>query len=195
MNELENQNSLITAEANKILYEKGLWTMLSKYGKPAPTGSYALGLMVWRDLDIYLESDEMTRSRFFQLGAEIASALNPQRMHYRNEFLGKTPGLPVGFYWGIYVSGLVSPEEWKIDLWAMDSKQREEFKKADDALKAQIDDKNRLIILEIKSHFYTHPEYRRKFSGLDIYQAVIKNDIKSVAEFAGWLERNKGISS
>ncbi len=194
MNELEKQNLVIVNEANKILYDYGLLEILGKYGNPVPTGSYVLGLMTWRDLDIYIETDEMTESRFFRLGGEVASALKPQRMHYRNEFLGKTPDLPVGFYWGIYASGLVSPEEWKIDLWAIGSEQRKSFQKSMDELRASIDEKCHLVILEIKDHYWRHPEYRKKFGSVDIYRAVIEEDIKSVREFAKWLEENKGIS-
>lgn len=194
MNDLEKQNSLIVAEANKILYDRGFFAMLSKYGNPAPTGSYMLGLMTWRDLDIYLESDEMTVGRFFQLGAEIASAIRPQRMHFRNEFLGKTPGLPLGFYWGIYVSSAEFPEEWKIDVWSVDSEQAKRFQKSSDDLRASINEKSRLVILEIKSHFYNHPEYRRGFGSVDIYQAVIEKGIRSVEDFAGWLQEHRGLS-
>lgn len=195
MNELEKLNSIIVGEANKILYDHGLLRILGKYGNPVPTGSYVLGLMTWRDLDIYIETDEVTESKFFQLGSEVASALKPQRMHYRNEFLGRTPELPVGFYWGIYVTGLVSIEEWKIDLWAIDSEQRKSLQEDFDKLRASINEESRLIILEIKNHFYTHPEYRRKFGSVDIYQAVIEEGVKSVEEFAGWLRENKGVTS
>ena len=193
MNELEKQNSVLISEANKILYDHELLEILGKYGNPVPTGSYVLGLMTWRDLDIYIEADGITESRFFQLGAEMATALKPQRMHYRNEFLGKTPNLPVGLYWGIYVSGLVAPEEWKIDLWAIDSEQSRASKKAFDELRASIGEESRLIILEIKNHFYKHPEYRKKFGSVDIYRAVIEEDIRSVEEFTEWLEKNRGM--
>ena len=195
MNALEKLNSTMTGEGNKILYNHGLVEIISKYGIPVPTGSYVLGLMTWRDLDIYIETDFITESDFFKLGGEIASRLKPQRMHYRNEFLGKTPNLPVGFYWGIYVTGLVSPEEWKIDLWAIDSEQRKNFQKSMDELRAGISKERRLVILEIKNHYWKHPEYRKTFYSLDIYQAVIEEDIKTVREFAGWLEKNRGISS
>ena len=134
MNELEEQNSMIVAEANRILHDRGLLGILSKYGNPSPTGSYVLGLMTWRDLDIYLESDEVTVGRFFQLGAEIASGIRPQRMQFRNEFLGKTPGLPLGFYWGIYVLSPDFPEEWKIDIWAISSEQVKRYQKSLDEL-------------------------------------------------------------
>ncbi len=194
MNELEKQNSVIVSEANKILYDYGLLAILGKYGNPVPTGSYVLGLMTWRDLDIYIEANEITESRFFQLGGEVALRLKPQRMHYRNEFLGKTADLPVGLYWGVYVSGLVTPEEWKIDLWAIDAEQRKSVQKEFDKLRASIGDERRLVILEIKNHFYKHPEYRRGFGSVDIYHAVIEEDIRSVREFAKWLEKNRGIT-
>ena len=158
MNDLEKQNSIIVSEANKILRDRGLLSILEKYGNAVPTGSYVLGLMTWRDLDIYLESDEMTIGKFFKLGAEIAEALRPQRMHFRNEFLGKTPGLPLGFYWGIYVNSPEFPGEWKIDIWSMDSAQLNRYQKSFSELKADIGEDARLIILEIKNHFYKHPD-------------------------------------
>ena len=46
----------------------------------------------------------------------------------------------------------------------------------------------------IKKHFCKHPEYRQNFNGMDIYHAVIEEDIKSIKEFARWLEKNREIS-
>ena len=77
MDELEKLNSTIISEANKILYDQGLLEILGKYGNPVLTGSYVLELMTWRDLDIYLGTNQMTESRFFQLGVEIALCLKP----------------------------------------------------------------------------------------------------------------------
>ncbi|MBA7611194.1 hypothetical protein ES703_18413 [subsurface metagenome] len=193
MDELEKLNSTIIGEANRILYDHGLLQVLGKYGNPVLTGSYVLELMTWRDLDIYLETDEMTESRFFQLGAEIAWCLKPQRMHYRNEFIGKTPNLPVGFYWGTYVTGSDFPEEWKIDLWAIDSEQKTILQKGLDELRVKINEDKKPVILMIKNHFCKHTEYRRKFTSMDIYLAVIEEDIMSIEEFARWLEKNKEI--
>jgi len=148
--------------------------------------------MTWRDLDIYLEVTKMTEKRFFDLGKEIALSLKPHRMHFRNEIIGKTPNLPVGFYWGIYAT-LKFSDVWKIDIWAMDSSQIHLYQKELDDLKATIDEEKRRKILAIKNHFYKHPEYRRKFAARDIYNAVITENVKSIKEFSEWLRRNKGI--
>lgn len=145
-----------------------------------------------RDLDIYLEADEMTEQRFFDLGKEIVIALKPHRMHFRNEFIGKTPNLPKGFYWGIYTT-LKFPDVWKIDIWAMDSNQINLYQKESDDLKSRIDDEKRPIILMIKNRFYKHPEYRRKFAASDIYDAVTMENVKSIKEFSEWLRKNKRV--
>ncbi|MEE8414617.1 MAG: hypothetical protein V3R96_08710 [Dehalococcoidales bacterium] len=194
MSELEKLNSTIMGEANRILYDHGLLQLLGEYGNPVVTGSYVLELMTWRDLDIYIETDDMTETTFFRLGADITQRLKPSRMHYRNEFIAETPGLPLGLYWGIYLSGLGFPEEWKIDLWAIDSEQRIILQKVLDDLRIKIGEDLKPAILAIKNHFCRHPEYRRKFTSMDIYQAVIEENIKSVEDFAVWLEENRGIS-
>ena len=61
-------------------------------------------------------------------------------------------------------------------------------------MKSGITPGNRPTILAIKNHFFAHPEYRRGFSSMDIYNSVLKEGIRSVFEFSQWLKDNKGIS-
>jgi hypothetical protein len=37
-------------------------------------------------------------------------------MHYRDETIARTPGLPSGLYWGVYL-GNERDGAWKIDIW------------------------------------------------------------------------------
>jgi hypothetical protein len=64
---LVKQNKRIKEEADTILHEKRLLEILNDFGKPYVSGSYALDLMTWRDLDIYLETDLISEQRFFHL--------------------------------------------------------------------------------------------------------------------------------
>ena len=41
--------------ANRILYEFGLFKMLDLIGKPHIIGSYRMNMMAWNDLDIDIE--------------------------------------------------------------------------------------------------------------------------------------------
>ena len=193
MDKLNKRNAAITSEANKILYDYRLLAILEKYGNPVPTGSYMLGLMTWRDLDIHLETNEMTEVGFFELGQDIALCLKPHRMHYRNEFVGKTPDLPTGYYWGIYTNVLRTNELWKIDIWSIGSEQMELNQKEFNDLRPRINAANRAAILTGKHHFCQHPEYRKAFTSMDIYHAVTERGVKTVEEFSQWLQENKGI--
>ena len=67
-NSLLVQNDLIKKEADEILTGKRLLSILNLFGTPHISGSYALNLMTWRDLDIYLEVENISKSDFFILG-------------------------------------------------------------------------------------------------------------------------------
>jgi hypothetical protein len=188
MDTLEKQNRLLIAEADRILHEFGLLEIMGKYGQPFVNGSYVLGLMTWRDLDIHLEMNIPDEERFFHLGGEIASALKPWRMSYRNELLTRTPNLPLGFYFGVHTFILGGAEEWKIDIWAVDTQQIEEGSKLLAELQAGINANSKKAILEIKDRFCRHPEYRTGLHSMDIYEAVMKHDIKTPEGFIKYMK-------
>ncbi|RLI51537.1 hypothetical protein DRO61_02215 [Candidatus Bathyarchaeota archaeon] len=65
MNKNEKLNLTLISEANTILNDYNLLKILEKFGTPHIHGSYSLNLMTWRDLDLYLENDEITVKIFF----------------------------------------------------------------------------------------------------------------------------------
>ena len=197
--EYEKTNSKLVSEANVILHDYGLLELLSEYGKPVVQGSYSLNLMTWRDLDIHLEIDKPTVEGFFRLGMEIATKLKPRRMSLRNELASDNPDIPRGLYWGIYTK-LAFPEMWKIDIFAMNSKQFAYNAKRSEDLKAKITEENRPTILRIKTYFcipsvskMIDPRYRRRYCSMDIYRSVLEDKVRSVEDFSKWLDRNKGV--
>ncbi|HEX2944847.1 MAG TPA: hypothetical protein VHT96_02705 [Clostridia bacterium] len=193
MSKLETMCSAIMKEADDILYKMSLLDELKKYGDVFITGSYYLNLMTWRDLDLYIDNSNMSNEHFFRLGHDIASIIQPHRMHYRNEFIGNSQGLPKGLYWGIYTN-IIEPGTWKIDLWAVDSMQFAGFKNDVNKLKSKIDSYKREMILEIKANVCNHPFYRKEFTSVDIYQAVLDESVINLEEFKKWLKENKNVT-
>ncbi len=182
----------LRAEADEILWDRGLHHLLAQHGEVYPTGSYALQLMVWRDLDLYLVSPGITVGTFFGLGARISELLAAPRMHFRNERVGHTPDLPRdGLYWGIYL-GLERGGAWKIDLWAMDEVEHGRLQAHLDAIEMRLSDEARRRILRIKSAVWMRPGYRRRYSSQDIYQAVLDHDVGDVNAFDAYLRQHKG---
>ena len=190
--QLDKLDEALRAEADGLLWGKGLHALLEGVGQVRVTGSYALKLMAWRDLDLYLVTEELPLSAFFRLGGELAALLAPTKMSFRNERVARTEDLPEdGLYWGIYL-GDERAGAWKIDLWAIGPKQ---FRVLDEFLKhieSRLTAAARLKILEIKAQCWMRPEYRRGFSSRDIYEAVLAEGVADLAAFEVYLHRVKG---
>jgi len=179
---LQHLNSGIKKEANDILYKKGLISILNRFGIPHIHGSYFLDLMAWRDLDIYLQADNIAEADFFAMGSKICTLLGPVKMSFRNERVSKTPNLPAGLYWGIYL-GNERAGAWKIDIWAVSAPECERFTDDCKEIKQQLTSSTRASILDIKSQCWTDPEYRRSYNSSDIYNAVLQNKVSDLEGF------------
>ena len=189
---LYNLNSLIKKEAEEILFEKGLFSILSSFGKPQISGSYALDLMTWRDLDIYLQADNITETDFFALGSKICTAFTPVKMSFRNELIAKTKNLPTGLYWGIYL-GNERAGAWKIDIWAVNVSECQRLIKYCTDIKQKLTPARALQILKIKSECWKDPEYRRSYSSTDIYTAVFEKKVTDIEGFKLYLKTIKKV--
>jgi hypothetical protein len=62
----------LRAEADAILHGRGLLALLGRYGTAAVMGSYALDLMTWRDLDVYVVDPTWSVDRFFDVGRDLS---------------------------------------------------------------------------------------------------------------------------
>ena|SRR2546425_752976 len=80
----------LRAEADGLLEAWGLRSLLEDYAPIHLTGSYALGLMVWRDLDIVMDAPHITVAEFFALGNRITARLSPGKCSLRT--IGITNG-------------------------------------------------------------------------------------------------------
>ena len=176
----------LRAEADRLL-ASGLCSVLAGYGEVHVIGSYALRLMAWRDLDIHVVPPRLDKRGFFDLGAGIATLLKPHRMHFRDETEVATPGLPRGFYWGVYLTD--EPYgAWKIDVWAEEAAGFAATRAYGERIAAKLSEANRAAILRIKSAVWPDPEYRRGFSSSDIYTAVLDRGVTDVEGFRAFLK-------
>ncbi|RYY82349.1 MAG: hypothetical protein EOO15_23145 [Chitinophagaceae bacterium] len=188
MSPLHDLNLHIRQEADSLLYGKGLLNLLKGFGTPHVHGSYALDLMTWRDLDIYLRVDRISTSDFFQLGERICRSFSPVKMSYRNEVEAQTKGLPTGLYWGVYL-GNERAGAWKIDIWAIGPEECDRLLQQEAELKQQLTPEAVQRILEIKSQCWTDAAYRKSYSSADIYTAVLGHGIASHEAFCEYLKK------
>ncbi len=178
----------IRAEADGLLDGQGLRKLLGQYGKVRVAGSYALRLMVWHDLDIYLEADGLTLLEFFALGGKIAASLEPVWMSFRNHRLQPHPTGLQSLYWGIRL-GDISQGAWKIDLHAMDSEICAKQLSGIRQLASRLDEQSRLRILDIKSQCWQLPQFRRELTSMDIYEAVLDHAVTDMSDFRKYMTK------
>jgi hypothetical protein len=170
----------LRGEATALL-DEGLRDLLTSYGGLIEHGSYALDLMTWRNLDLYLVLEEMNTARFFELGGRLASLLQPRKMNFRDERAATEKSLPAGLYWGLYAG------EWKIDLWAVDAEEARRLMEFESALAARLTDESRRIILAVKSAVCMDQNYRRTFGAKEVYAAVLDGGVRDEAGFRRYL--------
>ena len=175
-------DSALRAEADALLEQHGLIGIFGDYGELYIGGSYALELMTWRDLDLYIRARELPVERFLELGARVGARLSPRRMSFKNhrDFPATEP--TAGLYWGIRL-GDVSAGAWKIDLWALDDATWTAQVEKTANFKAQLSDDQRATILTLKCEIWRHPEYRKTITSQDLYDSVTARGVRTVEEF------------
>jgi len=183
-NELRS-NALIILEKWELL------DFLNKYGKAYLVGSVELDLMTWRDIDIEIIATETpTKEKSMEIASFLFNFDGVRKVtpiDYRSVTHPKKPK-------GLYIGGEYIDEEkesWKIDIWYLTPDSANSFEKTKN-IKSRLDDANKKIIKEIKKEVHDHPLYRKEIGSVDIYEAVLDNNIHDLEGFRKHLE-NKGI--
>jgi hypothetical protein len=179
---LIEQDVALRAEADGLLTRTGLRDLLSRSGIVHVGGSYALRLMTWRDLDVYLEAPGITVSQFFALGSQIAELLDPWKMFFTNNRARLDASYPPALYWGVRL-GDIRRGAWKIDLWALDPPACRSALENCERIAARLTPESRQLILALKAQLWQHPSYRDTITSQTIYDAVLDGGVTDLDAF------------
>ena len=108
-------------------------------------------------------------------------------MHFRNELITKTQGLPLGLYWGIYL-GNERAGNWKIDIWCVKAEECKRLIRYCSTLNDKITPESSVHIMNIKSQCWTDPLYRKSYTSTDIYTAVLEKNIQTSEAFKDYIK-------
>src|SRR5436305_6066497 len=86
--DLLDQQARLQAEARAVLSDLDLEGLLRSVGRPTVTGSAALGLMVWRDLDVTTVCAVLDVPLVMSVAARLAEEPNVRRVEFRNDSSG-----------------------------------------------------------------------------------------------------------
>jgi hypothetical protein len=189
---LERQDAL-QAEANRLVEQLDLPTMLGRAGRFERLGSTVSGLMVWRDLDLGASCGRLSPDRAWETMLELAAHPRTTRLDYRNETGRLAPPELRGYrrYYFVAHHETDAGDEWKIDvsLWSPESPPGPLVHPQE--LRRRLTPETRLAILWIKDVWHQVPSYPDQVSGMDIYDAVLEHGVRTPEQFGSYLRRRR----
>ena len=186
--ELLRRQDELQAEAASVRADLRLDRYLGVHGTVVPVGSAALGLMVWRDLDLTVVCRELDVAAVAGTGAQLAGHPQVREVCFRNDTgdWNTDPVYPDGLYLGLRYRAETGGM-WQVDLWFVDDPDRQPDLAHVRDLPSRLTTQTRTAILAIKDAWAGRPEYRREVRSWDIYTAVLDHGVRTPAEFAAWL--------
>lgn len=174
------QSLQVKREAGALLEESQLIPFLQSYGLVVMAGSYSLGLMVNRDIDLYVINPVQTQDSTLEaLNASIRRSCFQLHLYY-NSVQFPREGKPPGYYMGIKTP--FRGHKWKIDIWFLhaDLPARSQLIQAVE----QSHETERLAILRFKQLVL---EKGLDIGSVLIYEAVLQKHITNDQAFLAFL--------
>ena len=166
--------------ANKLLYDFGLLNELNNYGTPYIVGGYAMDLMAWNDLDIYVSNECMSTEKLYKLTSFIFKTFHPVWYEAKEDV---SDGKTVWFH-GFETE--ILGELCNVDIWFFDSDTITKTLDFSENIKQKllVNPKLKQIVISIKQSLIENEQYCfDKFSSMDLYTAVFEDNIRSYKEF------------
>lgn len=178
--ELRRRADALRAEALELL-DGELGEVLRELGEVEVAGSVALDLMVWRDIDLFVQLEPSEAPRLLGAVPRLAEALATQgqpvsRISYRDEHLEPDPAFPDSP--GLYVA-LVTLGGWKIDLWGWDAARYALQRQRHRDLGEVMEGADRDLVLRLKDATRSRPDY----SSLRVYEFVLSGGGTTLAQY------------
>jgi hypothetical protein len=186
--ELVHRQDALQAEADRVIRELDLTSLLGQAGLVEQVGSSVSGLMTWRDIDLTVVSPGLTPDRAWSTMRPIVSRDRIRQVIYSNETgnLNRSGRPDDDRHYFVIRYETTSQDEWKIDItfWVTDGPRQQ---RAQALALAQLDREKRLCILWLKDIWHRLPAYPYKVGATDIYAAVLDHGVRTPAEFDAFL--------
>lgn len=167
----------VKKDADKLLADSKLLDILGRFGVVEMTGSYALDLMFTGDIDIHLFG-KFDRKKALEVLNTIMAETKLTGYMFFDWVTYQNPAFPNGYYLGIKQKMEGYASQWKIDIWLIPEARPENIGYMN--LLKDCTEEQKVAILTLKEW---RDENNPGLSSTEIYDAVMKNNIKSIEEF------------
>lgn len=187
--ELWARQTALQDQAAAILADLDLASIVSDIGPMLLGGSYVSGLMCWPDLDIMvLAGAGFSPQDVLRLLQRIIDRPGVIGFDYRDE---RGPRSPTGTVrderYHVVIALVRNGQPWRIDLTLWLNDPHVNVTAWHESLRDTVTPDQRSAILRIKDVWHRLPSYPDRVGGLQIYHAVLEDDVRTPQQFAAWL--------
>lgn len=170
----------IRSNAQQVLEEKKIDATIREIGELFYTGSYALDLMTWNDIDMQVVVKNGTNAiealgTIFNRLAHDPGFIEAQIIHFRGDY---KPKMPRGVYLGIKIDCPDLGGIWKLDIWSLEKQDFEKNRLFIETLQSKLNSQNRALILELKHEMMDGNERVPQMGSHFLYQAILLDGIR-----------------
>lgn len=185
----------IRNNGKKLLESKKIEASIQEIGELFYTGSYALDLMSWNDIDMQVVLKTGTDpldalGKIFTQLSRDPGFIEAQVIHFRGKY---KPKMPRGVYLGLKIEEPDLGGVWKLDLWSLEKEDFEKNRALIELLKSKLTPETRALILEMKHELMAGRERVSQMASHFLYQAILLEGIKEKGALKTYLSE-KGIS-
>jgi hypothetical protein len=187
--DLCTRQAALQAEAAAILADLDLTAIVADIGPMLLAGSYVSGLMCWPDLDVMVFTGaDFSPQDVLRLLQRIIDRPGIVGFDYRDERGTRSPtGAIRDERYHLVIEMARNNRVWRIDLTLWLNDPHANVTGWHETLRDSVTADQRRAILRIKDVWYRLPSYPDRISGLQIYNAVLDDGVRTPREFATWL--------
>jgi hypothetical protein len=176
----KDKAKLIRSRAQQLLESKEIDSTIRQEGELFYTGSYALDLMTWNDIDMQVVFHKgvdplEALGRIFNVLAKDPDFVEAQMICFRGSY---KPKMPRGLYLGIKMDCPHLGGEWKLDVWSLAPTDFEQNRSLLDNLSSRLTPQKRDLILELKHEMMAASGRVPPMGSHLLYQALLFEGIE-----------------
>lgn len=196
-----NNDSLIDAadvlqrQADAVLERLQLLSLVEEIGKLYFTGSYALQLMTWNDIDMQIAlKDGLTSStalmRLLDAFVHANHFVKAQIINFSGKY---KPHWPRGYCLCLKMNFPDLGGVWKFDIWVLEQHDLEKNQALVQKLKNALTEDTRALILQMKNELMKQSGRVPKMGSHWLYQAILIQGLRDKTAILDFL-KEKGVS-
>lgn len=190
MSNIQSKSKQIHTNALLVLNELQLENILSQVGRIFFTGSYALDLMVWNDIDcqVVFKEEVDPLEGFMQLVKMLFQLKGIASIKLINFNENPKNGMPKGLYLGFNYH---SPKlgNWKIDVWHLNDDDFKENQRFMAALSNLLTDESRELLLQWKFQLMGDSKRVPHLGSYALYQAILFEGLNNNEDIRQYLNK------